>query len=264
MNPGARRGGAVPASLAVLATGFAYAVWPVQAAGQAGGSPEDGAFAAWVALYDPPELLRLENENRIDELCGNSTTMDRCYADAFAPSVVVHALRAGPRDDAESIGELVVVAVPGRGFSTFYLPGRSERPADGEPAVPFTPDLWLADWGYGPYFHQTVVARDGDWFRLPPGPWENEVWMKRTAADEMGLFIEIRTGEILEMDGSGYVVLSAEREALVLRAEQPADMWCESGDVPTIVLDQGVRWTRDELSDARGHLRFTIKYLKGC
>ena len=264
MNTRSRRVRTAPASLAVLVTLLVGAACPGGAAAQWGAETPQDAFPAWVALYDPRELLRLENENRIDELCANSTNMDRCYADAFAPSVVAHALRAGSRDDAESIGELIVVAVPGRGFSAFYFPGGRERPADDEPATPFTPDLWLADWGYGPYFHQTIVGREGDWFRLPPGPWQNEVWIERTAADEMGLLIEVRAGEILEMGGSGYVVLSAEREALVLRAEQPADMWCEPGDVPAIVPDEGIRWTRDELSDARGHLRFTIKYLKGC
>ena len=66
------------------------------------------------------------------------------------------------------------------------------------------------------------------------------------------------------MDGTGWTVLDTEPDVLHLRPEQPADFWCGEGEPPVAEPGGQLRYTRAELSDERGHLRFRLKYLKGC
>ncbi len=252
---------ALVASLPSVLAAAVLTASPLSGAAQTSGpgDPADGTFAAWVALYDPTQIGWLENANRIQELCPDTTTLDRCYAEALAPALMISALFAEPSEGSRRVGELIIAAVPGTGLSAYFA---SEG---GRDAALFIPDLTLADWGYGPpYFHQTFADREGAWFQLPAGPWPGAAWLRRPNAAEEGLVLDVRAGEILELDGSSFYVIVAERDALVLRTEQPADQWCEPGDPPTLTPDSGSRWTRDELLDPLGHLRFTPKYLKGC
>ena len=134
----------------------------------------------------------------------------------------------------------------------------------GQEGFPAWPDLFLQDWGYGTYFHQTVSEQSGNWFKLPRGPWSKEVWVQRECESENSTLILIQPGNIIEMDGSSWFVVAAERDALFLRPEQPADLWCEEGDPPPVTPVEPTRFTRQELLDPDGHLVFRLKYLKGC
>lgn len=98
----------------------------------------------------------LENENRLGELCTDSSTLTDCYSEHLAPLVSVYPLHIEPDSSSRRIGDLIVAAVPGRGLSSHF------RVAGSRQATPFTPDLYLQDWGYGLYFHQTVAAQSGN------------------------------------------------------------------------------------------------------
>jgi len=215
-------------------------------------------FRAWVGLYDRAHLGWLENENRLGELCTDSSTLADCYLEHLAPLVSVYPLHIEPDSSSRRIGDLIVVAVPGRGLSSHF------RVAGSRQVTPFTPDLFLQDWGYGPYFHQTVSAQSGNWFKLPCGPWEDEVWVHREGESEHSSLIPVQSGDIVEMRGSSWYVIAAEPDALLLRPEQPADLWCEQGDPPTVMPAEPTRFSRGELLDSDGHLVFRLKYLKGC
>lgn len=128
----------------------------------------------------------------------------------------------------------------------------------------FVPDMLMQDWGYGPYFHQTISARCESWFRLPPGLWDEEVWFHRPDEEKRPTVIFIGNDTVIEMDGLSWTVLEVEPDALWLRPEQPRDMWCEAGDQPPPLPVEPIRYSRAELSDSRGHLKFNLKYLKGC
>lgn len=215
-------------------------------------------FRAWVGLYDPAHLGWLENENRIQELCAQPSDLDDCYSEKLGPAVSVWTLYSGPSYSESRVGDLIVVAVPGRGFSAHF------RTVDTGRSIPFRPDLFLQDWGYGPYFHHSLSSQQGDWFQLPPEPWGQAVWLNREDARERSIVIEIRAGDILEMGGSSWFVVATESDAMSLRAEQPGDHWCEEGDPPPITSAEATRFSRAELVDPRGHLMFHLKYLKGC
>lgn len=212
---------------------------------------------AWIELYEPEMLGWLENENRIGELCPDPATLDACYARSLGPMVVVTTLRAEPSESARTVGELVVVAVPGRGLSAHY------RPSGVAVTEPVVPDLYLQDWGYGPYFHQTLAERRGAWLRMPAGPWPTPVWLHRPG-DPAETLLTPYESEVLEMDGDGWYVVAVEADALVLRPEQPADMWCEAGDPPPVAAVTPTRVPRERLLDEAGHLRVRPKNMKGC
>jgi hypothetical protein len=215
-------------------------------------------FHAWVGLYAPARLGWLENENRISELCGSSGEIDACYAKMLGPAIDVYGLYADPDESSVRVGDLVVAAVPGRGLSAHF------RPSGGSETQPFVPDLFLQDWGYGTYFHQTIARQQGDWFQLPSGPWEEFVWLYRPDQRDQSLIIAVQAGDILEMGGRSMFVLAAEADALSLRDEQAADLWCEEGEPPPLVPDEPTRRSRVELLDGNGHLIIRPKYLKGC
>ena len=149
-------------------------------------------------------------------------------------------------------------SAPGRGVSAQF------HEAESPTIIPFVPDVFLQDWGYGPYFHQTIVRREGDWFQLPPGPWETEVWLRRGGSGSAPSLIYVHAGDILELDGQGMYVVAAGADTLALRTEQPADMWCREGDPPPLVEDASASYSRRALLDTLGHLMIRPKYLKGC
>jgi hypothetical protein len=228
---------------------IALALW----AGAAGANGQSG-FHGWLGLYTPEQLAWLENENRLGALCRNVENLAACQAWALAPMVTTYLLHTAPDTASPRVGELIVVAVPGRGLSAHY------READSGQAIRFQPDLFLQDWGYGPFFHQTVIHHQGDWFQLPPLPWDETVWLQHSA----GTLRYLQKGDIVAFRGDGMVVVDAEPEALRLRAEQPADHWCQMGEPPPLQPAVTARYTRDELSDRHGHLIVRPKYLKGC
>ena len=52
-------------------------------------------FRAWVGLYEPAELGWLENENRLGELCTDSSTLAECYERNLGSKGSLHELRDG-------------------------------------------------------------------------------------------------------------------------------------------------------------------------
>jgi hypothetical protein len=174
------------------------------------------------------------------------------------PAVDVYDLRSEPDESSTRIGALIIVADPGRGLSAHFHPSGS-----GE-TISFVPDLYLRDWGYGPFFHHTFAQRQGDWFQLPRGPWERPAWLHRPSEQQRPSIIHVQAGDIIELRGSGMYVVEAESDALSLRSEQPADLWCGEGVPPALVAEAPIRLTREQLLDLDGHLMFRLRYLKGC
>ena len=215
-------------------------------------------FRAWVGLYDPAHLGWLENENRLGELCPDPSRLAECYEEMLRPAVSVYGLYRAPDSTSTRVGDLIVVAVPGRGLSAGFLPAGSSR------AIPFLPDLYLQDWGYGPYFHHTFLNQRGNWFQLPADPWDGDVWIDRESEREGSTVMVVQSGDLIAMGSSDLFVVDAESDALVVRAEQPGDLWCTGGEPPQTIPTEPARMSRAELTDSRGHLMFQLKNLKGC
>lgn len=220
---------------------------------------QDRAFRGWVGLHNPEQVGWLENENRLSDLCADTEDLDVCYGEVLAPAIDVYPLYLDRDTASPTIGDLIVATVPGRGLTAYF------RPMGASQSIPFQPDLFLRDWGYGPpYFHQTMVRQAGAWYQLPSDPWVGSVWIQLAPAEPGLSVLEVRAGDILDMQGQGMFVVSASAESLTLRPEQTADMWCEEGDPPALLKVPATVYPRAELLDHRGHLIIRPKYLKGC
>jgi hypothetical protein len=215
------------------------------------------ANPGWVGLFNGTLIDWLENENRLPELCKpfeRSNRWDQCKAEKMEPKVAVMTVRAAPRDDAPVTGTIVVVATPGRGLRAYASAGGL--------ATAFEPDLFDGDWGYGPYFHQTILNRQGSWYQVPidalPGPgWVNSAEWTDTA--------DVRDVDgIISTPWGSMVVLEKDNGALRVRPEQPADMWCESGEPPPLQPWKESRIPFRDLFNPRGHLLVATKYTRGC
>lgn len=172
------------------------------------------------------------------------------------PLQLVVPLRATPDVATSVIGELVVQATPSEGLSAYY---RSATHAETE----FQPDLFDEDWGYGPSFHQTVLERSGVWFRLPPVPFSEAVWVN---AYDLGREPEVRAltaGEVVTFQGSDFVFLGLEQGVVRMRPEEPCDTECEEGEPQAADPSREIRIPVEKLYGATGHLLVDIKYKRG-
>lgn len=216
---------------------------------------------AWVGLFNGELVGWLENENRLAELCTareGSHEWHECRASKLEPKLTVIPVRAAPEAGARRLGEIVVVALPGQGLKAFA--------AAGSLAAQFTPDLFDQDWGYGPWFHQTILTRRGSWFRVPvsaigPG-WINAAEWSTPGADSGVKTVE--AGDIIITPRGDMFVLGVGEHVLRVRPEQKSDMWCQAGDPPPLAPWQEIRIPFDELFDAKDHLLIRYKYTRGC
>jgi hypothetical protein len=60
------------------------------------------------------------------------------------------------------------------------------------------------------------------------------------------------------------VIVAIERDFIRARPEQPADMWCDSGEPPPLQPWTELRIPRRDLYSPTGHLLLAPSYMKGC
>jgi hypothetical protein len=225
--------------------------------------PPDGSTEiGWLGLFNRSLVEWLENENQLQQLCAAFTAQspewEKCRAEKLAPKIHAVRLSSGPSEKAAPAGSLLLVAAPGQGLRSFFVP------VTGGLATEFQPDLFDGDWGYGPYFHQTFLERRASWFRLPAEPFPSGTWINATdLGDEPDLRL-LENAHVVSGPFGDLRILSIERDVLRARPEQEADMWCKSGDPPPLRPWQEIRITVRDLYTATGHLQVHSKYTRGC
>lgn len=234
---------------------------------QAGGAQQADPVPdelAWVGLFNGELVGWLENVNLLTQRCGaptGSMEWETCRERHTTPRVLVIPVWDGPRRDATRLGELVVVAQPGSPLGLHVSAGGV--------ATPFTPDLYLADWGYGPpYFHLTILAREDPWFRVPiPGigaAWiDGRAW-RGEAGGPPHVEVLAADGRVITTPQGDMVVLAVEEGALRVRPEKGSDMWCEPGDPPAESPRRELRLPFEDLFGPDGRSLVSFKYMKGC
>jgi hypothetical protein len=231
----------------------------VLATGAHAQAPRGAADIAWLGLYNESLVEWLDNQSLLGELCRAAPTTEtgECRDENMKSRRHVVPLRAAPDKAARVVGELVIQATLGEGLSAYY-----RSPTHGEKE--FVPDLFDADWGYGPFFHQTVLERRGAWFRLPSVPFSNAVWLN---ASDLGSQPDVRAltvGDIVRFRGRDLVFLGVARGIARMRPEQRGDMWCEEGEPPVEKPAPEIGIRVEKLYGPTGRLLVDIKYKRGC
>ncbi|MBU2499283.1 MAG: hypothetical protein KKE57_10305 [Proteobacteria bacterium] len=215
----------------------------------------------WVGLYNVEMLAWLENENQMARLCPNTLSPEEkraCEAKNRRPKTWEIGVFTSPSTGAERIGKILMTAIPGSPLMAAF------QGADASTPIPFQPDLYLEDWGYGPYFHQTVLDQRGPWFLLPKNPLPVPAWINLNDISKDFHIQSFEVGVIYELDGESIVVVTFTQSGILVRAEQPADMWCQEGDPPPLEPAETKEIKYQDLFDKNGHLKMTVKYMKGC
>ena len=191
---------------------------------------------AWIPLF-PADLL-------MPPIGGRRT--------AFLP------LRTSPSASAPSAGRIRVTFDPDQGIHTTWLP------VEGGSELPLWPDVHDPDYGYGPWHHQTMLEARGSWVLLPADPFPAPVWVDFSAFPRPHEPVEVDEGMIVTSPRGDVVVLEVVAEGLRVRAEQPADLWCEGGHPPPLEAAEPFLLQGGDLRDPNGHLRIRPKYTRGC
>jgi hypothetical protein len=243
--------------VAVVAAGFVS----VAASGGTSGQIIVQERVGWVALFNEDLVRWLENGSQNERFCGAPSVdrimaWEKCSGAYLAPKVRVWWLRTAPTNTSDAAGDLVVVAIPGKGLHGYYV-----APAGGE-AVRFVPDLFDSDTGYGPpYYHQTVVERRLGWVRLPASPFPSSAWLD-TSELIPDPFEWLEPGAIVESPLGSLFILEVAPDLILAREEQDNDNLCDPK--PPVTPFKTLRLSRADIYTPDGHLRLRIKYTRGC
>lgn len=209
---------------------------------------------AWVGLFNEEMVSWLNNEYRLEDLCGERT--GGCRDSLLAPRQFVIGIHDRP--GGQRVGDLVVRVEPGK-------PLELSEVVDGIPES-FEPDVYLEDWGYGPpWFHLTILDRHDGWYRVSL-PRTGLTWINQDDIAGSATHVEIvhAGDDVYSSPRGNVVILGIEDGVLIARAEQEADMWCSPEDVPALRPWTEIRISFMELFDERSRLLLRPSYMKGC
>ena len=224
--------------------------------------PSGQGEVGWVGLYNTALIEWLENENRLQALCSHTAAdtpkWHECRDEKMKPKRHLFQLRSAPQETATPEGTLIILATPSQRLRAYY------RPVSGGRETGFVPDLFDADWGYGPYFHQTFLEQRGTWFLLPSVPLPRPAWVNITEP-HVRLVRELHEArDVIKTPKGDLIVLSMDRRVLRARLAQDADQWCKGGDPPPLKPWKEIRLPVEKLYGPTGHLLISIKYKRGC
>lgn len=237
-------------------------LWPALAVGAPQCREQIKTSFSTVALFDERFVRQLAaHAERIETLC--PTHNQDCLAKLKAPMIsrAVYATPGGPRVATLTISEYIQEedGYPQLGAVLTYHQRR----------YAFKPTIYDSDWGYGIWFDATLLAEQGRWKKivLPAigSGWislpDEGVWTIKAAHDDGSMRDR---DDVLSFKGRNIIVLNANRSRLIVRDEQPSDMWCEAGDPPPLKPFKTWVITVKAAYSATCDLQITVPYTRGC
>ncbi|MEJ0062182.1 MAG: hypothetical protein WDO70_03020 [Alphaproteobacteria bacterium] len=202
-----------------------------------------------VALYDADAMNWLENSNQFGKLCEKEALSAACAARVLAPQTRMIELRETP--GGKPAGSIMVVYAPANGLSAAYISPLSH-------VQYFKPDDYDPDWG-DVHFHQTFIAREGDWFRLalPGGEFG---WAERKGANVKYL----EKGDYVSLSTHAYMVLEVRAKTLLIRDEQEGEACSSGGDRFVLKPYEPRELSLYPIYDEGCHLRLRYTYPGAC
>ncbi len=214
----------------------------------------------WVGLWNEEMLEWAENENRIDRLCPRSMSQDayeKCRRNHLAKKTWIIQAYKSPRNTSEKVGGLSITVKPGSSFVASFKDNKGK-------IRDFEPDLYDQDWGYGPFFHQTVLERKHDWIRIPIRSLDTPIWINPRDRIRNLDIITVAEGVVYMLNAESIVITKQEGDTVFFRIEQQSDMWCNDGTPPKLNASEVKQINIQQLYDSRNHLILDIKYKRGC
>ncbi len=160
-----------------------------------------------------------------------------------------------PNRNSEKLGLIKVSGNPDEGLTFFYIDEKNST------SIRFYPDMYQEAYDYGPYIHQTVLDRKGNWFLLPKIPFDRNVWVYIANPD----VLELEIGEVYFFNKKSITITNIGKDKIEFRHELPSDMDC--GEAKKNVFKDKVQTRSLECKgffDLNMHNKLIIKYMKGC
>jgi len=222
----------------------------------------NGQGIGWIGLYSAELVDWLENENRLGALCSahqsESQPWYACREELLKPKVHVVRLKTAPNRQGRPGGDLIIESTPGKGLRAYYVP------AEGGAAVPLIPDILNSDWGYGPFFHHSIVERRGSWLRLPEAPLPKGTWLDMSDLGPAANPTWLAPEDIVESPLGDLYIIDVANGRVRARPEQEGDMWCDADPPPPVAPFRALSLGASDLYTSTGHLRLRLKYTRGC
>lgn len=214
----------------------------------------------WVGLWNEEMVEWAENENRIYNLCPKSMPRDsykKCRRDNLAKKTWIIQAYKSPSNTSEKAGDIIISVKPGDSFVSSFKNNKGT-------IRDFEPDLYDQDWGYGPFFHQTILERKGDWIKIPIKAFTTTVWINPRDSIKYLDIITVTEGIVYTLDSQSIVITKIKGYDVFFRIEHQSDMWCNTGSPPKLNESEVKIIHIQELYDTQKHLKLDIKYKRGC
>lgn len=169
-----------------------------------------------------------------------------------------------PSLESDMIGTIEIQFSPENGYGSGLSARYNSKNVENTSGV-IEPHIHDSDWGYGPYFHITVLEINAGWVKLQLFKSGKPVWANFGAAFGANniAFHKLNRDNIYTYDNEGIVVEQFNNDSIVVRDEQPVDMSCGDESFKfepyQTRLIQRSRWI-----DENGRSRFNVPYTRGC
>jgi hypothetical protein len=213
----------------------------------------------WIGLWNEEMIEWAENENQIYRLCEKDKLspeqLEQCKEKHLSSKIWSINVHSEPSKNSPKLGEIQITVTPGSSFQASIKSKNNKL-------IEFTPDLYDQDWGYGPYFHQTILKQK-EWFEVAIPGVNSFAWINPKADIQ---YIDIKTieiGQVYTFNSNSIVIVKIDNGSIKYRIENKSDMWCDVGTPPKVPDGEVKSINISDLIN-NGHLLLDIKYKRGC
>lgn len=213
---------------------------------------------SFVSLWNDEAAANLENLNQLETLCPEGDKTADCLQKALQPNLRTIPIFSAP-EAKQPLGAFITLFTPGKGASLSYLDLQTPQGF----TIDTEPDMFDPDWGYGPYFHQTLISQQGDWYEVavPSAPHKTG-WVQLKNNPDI-LTLE-KGGRLVTLASRSYAIADIKDDYILLRDEQPADFACGAENPPPLEDFTPIKVPLAELYTNSCQLRLKVGYTRGC
>jgi len=213
----------------------------------------------WIGLWNNQMMKWGENENQLSNLCPKTLSAndkESCIAAKLLPKEWDIKMFAKPDIESSLLGVIKITVIPGSPFLSSFNNTKGKQLA-------FKTDLYDPDWGYGPYFHQTILDKKGNWIKISITDKAPLGWINTRESIQSQNIYKLAVGDIYLYSSESIVITHIDKNAISYRLKNKADMWCSDGEPPKPPTPVIKTINKKELYH-NGHLKLKKLYTRGC